>query len=342
MASKFLATRQMVIGLVYNEDDEGGATMLHKNKMKATPEAMDALKFGHKKKTKASGGKLAADFKATTKLDLKNEGGPTIQDLVFINFYLGTYPASDRTNLDSALSAAFSDPGLQNIMAQYYTGPITSQMLPSKTVPGSVSSTFDRDSVDATLKSLIAAGSLNGIDFDKTIVNLMLPPGIILTTDRAGGPAKSKAKATASFGDLKEKDTSLEGLGGYHGSSHLPDSMGNAQRIYFAVGAYSEFLSNGSPNGIPFFHDAWKNVSATFYHELNEARTDPDVEDVNRNQAGAKLGWYSAIDGEIGDIPMVQAGQDLGKVMVEVTIGNGALVPIQLMYSNAVHGPAVP
>jgi len=35
-------------------------------------------------------------------------------------------------------------------------------------------------------------------------------------------------------------------------------------------------------NGIPVFDEPWKNVVATFYHELNEARTDADVEDAIR------------------------------------------------------------
>jgi hypothetical protein len=32
-------------------------------------------------------------------------------------------------------------------------------------------------------------------------------------------------------------------------------------------------------NGIPVFDQPWKKVVATFYQELNEARTDADVED---------------------------------------------------------------
>ena len=52
--------------------------------------------------------------------------------------------------------------------------------------------------------------------------------------------------------------------------------------IYYAIGAYSEQLPDGQINGIPVFDQPWKNVVATFYHELNEARTDPDVEDAIR------------------------------------------------------------
>jgi hypothetical protein len=46
--------------------------------------------------------------------------------------------------------------------------------------------------------------------------------------------------------------------------------------IYYAV--YSEIRPDGIVNGIPVFDQPWKNVLATFYHELNEARTDPDVD----------------------------------------------------------------
>ena len=125
---------------------------------------------------------------------------------------------------------------------------------------------------------------------------------------------------------------------GYHGSCHI-----GAQRVYFAVGVYSQMI-NGSPNGIPVWPDSWKNIVATFYHELNEARTDPDVEDAERDNNDNLLGWYNNTreGGEIGDIPMNEAGQNLRTVMVEVALAAGGTAPIQLMWSNAVHGPEGP
>jgi hypothetical protein len=55
------------------------------------------------------------------------------------------------------------------------------------------------------------------------------------------------------------------------------------------------------------------------------------------------LGWYSPRAGEIGDIPMEEAGADLGTVMKEVPLSHGGgTVPIQLMWSNAVAGPEGP
>jgi hypothetical protein len=89
-------------------------------------------------------------------------------------------------------------------------------------------------------------------------------------------------------------------------------------------------------NGIVAFNEPWKNVVATFYHELVEARTDADVED-------NAVAFVNARGEEIGDIPMSLAGANLGKVMKEVPLADGTgTVPIQLMWSNAVHGPEGP
>ena len=106
-----------------------------------------------------------------------------------------------------------------------------------------------------------------------------------------------------------------------------------SSKIYYAVGVFSE-----GGNGIVAFDQPWKNVVATFYHELIEARTDADVEDglvawVNRERPSE----------EIGDIPMTLAGPNLRKVMKEVPLSDGSgTVPIQLMWSNAVGGPEEP
>ena len=74
-------------------------------------------------------------------------------------------------------------------------------------------------------------------------------------------------------------------------------------------------------NGIVAFDEPWKNVCATLYHELQEARTDPDVEDAIRTGDNKYLGWYSPRGGEIGDIPIATALQD---VMREVPLADGS------------------
>src|SRR5207249_3693398 len=142
---------------------------------------------------------------------------------------------------------------------------------------------------------------------------------------------------------LRERDEAVDskhGLGGYHGSIHAKHGS-TTDTVYYAVGVYSE-----GKNGIAAFDKPWKSICATFYHELCEARTDPDVEDAIRAgdtpKANKFLGWYSPKGGEIGDIPMEEADADLSTVMKEVPLGGGGTTPIQLMWSNAVSGPEGP
>jgi len=296
--------------------------------VKADPSVLMNLR-AHKVKP---GGKIAPGFKAKKALNLKYMGGKTISNLSFKSFYLGgsAWMASDMQNIDAALSGALADPHLNNVMLQYYPGAtsISTAFLGSKTLTAAVDNPFTRDSVNPVLAALLADGSLQGADLADTVVCLMLPPGIELTTDAAGGVGRV-------MGD-DNLDSSKQGLGGYHGSCHI----GN-QVVYFSVAVYSQFI-NGQPNGIPVWPDSWKNVVATLYHELNEARTDPDVEESMRQNNNALLGWYSQKAGEIGDIPITEAGANIRSVMVELTLGNGVVAPIQLMWSNAVGGPEGP
>jgi hypothetical protein len=227
-----------------------------------------------------------------------------------------------------------SDPHLNNVMLQYYPDAtsITTNFLGSTKLPGPVGAEFNRDSVNPVIQSLIDNNTLSGTNFDNADICLFLPPGVILTTDASGGVGSGHPK-----GD-DDADSSQQGLAGYHGSCHI-----GSTRVYFAVGVFSQLI-HGRPNGIPEWPDPWKNVVATFYHELNEVRTHPDVEDADRNNNDHLLGWYSAVEGggEIGDIPMNEAGPNLRTVMVEVTLAGGKVAPVQLMWSNAVGGPQGP
>ena len=55
----------------------------------------------------------------------------------------------------------------------------------------------------------------------------------------------------------------------------------------------------------------------------------------------ARLGWYSAKGGEIGDIPVKEAGTSLTLVFREVDLADGSgAVPVQLMWSNKHDAPA--
>jgi len=300
--------------------------------VKAHPDAVGAL-LGNK----PAGGTIARGFTPHRNLNLKFMGGRTIPNLSFKSFYLGAvgWTASDIQNIDTALSGAMSDPHLNNVMLQYFPGQksISTTFMGSTKVNGTVSATYTRDSVNSTLQDLLSSGGLGGVDFANTVICIFLPPGIILSDAAAGGVGRLKLK-----GDDDDDASSTEGLGGYHGSAHVTDKT-----IYFAVGVYSQFIGK-KPNGIPVWPDSWKNIVATFYHELNEARTDPDVEESERQSNNRLLGWYANVDGggEIGDIPMNEAGNQLILVMVEVALASGATAPIQLMWSNAVAGPEGP
>jgi hypothetical protein len=178
------------------------------------------------------------------------------------------------------------------------------------------------------------------------MICMMLPPGTVLSDDFSPGYAPPASGAEAyerrRRGVIKvDKDdaaSSKNGLGGYHGSIHLADGT----EVFYAVGVYSRTEADGSENGIPAFDQPWKNVVATFYHEINETRTDAAVEDVNSTGNDNLLGWYSQTgQGEIGDLPINASNGQLDLVFKEIALSDGSgTVPIQLMWSNADNGPA--
>jgi len=284
--------------------------------------------------------------------DLIFHGGHTIADLVFTNFYIGgsgSWKASDIQNVDKALTAAMSDRQLNNVMSQYYpSGKITSTFKPSQILPGTRPAVFSQGDVEKVLQQLFTAGTLKGFDFASTVFNFMLPSGTILNTNATptGGAGAGEGPAAVRRAIPAEvEEDSTQGLGGYHGSIHV-GSGASDQIIYYAIGVYSETLPDGTVNGIPVFDQAWKNVVATFYHELNEARTDPDVEDAIRagnDPAATKfLGWTSKQGEECGDFPVFEANP-LSQVFQEVKLTDGSgTVPVQFEYSDAVHGPEGP
>src|SRR5213075_2970275 len=218
---------------------------------------------------------------------------------------------------------------LNNVLLQYFRGApnISSTFRPSSILPGKPPKIISEQGVEALVRSLRASGKLSGFDFSNTVLNFILPKGVVLTLGENGGDrAKGRAKSS-SRRPVEQEDSSLHGLGGFHGSVRT-----SGHKIYYAVGVFSE-----GNNGIVAFDQSWKNVVATFYHELVEARTDADVDD-------GRVAWVNEElhPEEIGDIPMTLAGADLGKVMKEVRLADGTTVPIQLMWSNAVGGPEGP
>jgi len=278
---------------------------------------------------------IAPGFTPRPGLDMNDFGGHIIRDLVYTNFFVGgpaSWDTADIKNIDQHLAAAMSDARLNNVLVQYYRGDgqITTSFRPSTVRPASPPAEISQPEVEQLVRELHSSGQLAGFDFASTVFNFLLPRGVVLTIDDGGGSAMAQPTALSASSkpphEAEEKASSLEGLGGFHGSVKFA-----AQRVYYAVGVFSE-----GRNGIVAFDKPWKNVVATFYHELVEARTDADVEE-NR------VAWVNARGEEIGDIPLSLAGANLSKVMKEVPLSDGSgTVPIQLMWSNAIHGPEGP
>ena len=302
-------------------------------------------------------GALAAGFPALPKVNLHYFGGKTIEHLTFTNVYLGgkaAWSADDIQKIDGGLPAAMRDPHLNNVIAQYYADEApTTTFKPSRILEGPLPHRVFRDTVEGFVASLDQSNALSGFDLSSTVFCFMLPRSVVLVDGNKGAhqqrhdhddhdhDADDEPKFNPALGELDEAVDSKHGLGGYHGSIHAKHGS-KTDTVYYAVGVYAE-----GTNGIVAFDQPWKSVCATFYHELCEARTDPDVEDAIRAgdtpAANKFIGWYSPKGGEIGDIPMEEAGANLGSVMKEVPLSDGSgTVPIQLMWSNAVGGPEGP
>lgn len=294
--------------------------------------------------------------------DLHYRGGKMLQDMGYVNLYISGEQAwnmSDVNNIDRAIAAAMKDEYLNNVIRQYFNNqPIGTTVYPSHPLIGYIPKNISRGDIQYFVQYLYGQGYLTQYDLETTIFNFLCPPGTILSDDDArSGSATSETPQSLAAADEKEEEDdrpdiigfpeneaevdSINGLGGYHGSIHL----GN-KTVYYSAIVYSESRADGFKNGIPAFPEGWKNTVATMYHELQEARTDPDVEDVIRNPYQpniiSKLGWTSDAGEEIGDFPL-HDNVSIRKIIQEVPLADGSgTVPIQLQYSNAVHGPEGP
>jgi hypothetical protein len=278
---------------------------------------------------------LAPGLEPSPQNDLVFRGGKIIQNLSFANFYVAGQSAwnpADIRNIDRALAAAMSDKHLNNVMVQYFKNqPISSQLVKSEKLPGSAPPVFSQGDAEGLVQTLKSEGMLSALDLSSTVVNLLLPPATILTTDEAPTTHAAFVRRAAGKVAIPHEDeaSSKNGLGGYHGSVHSTMS-GIAQTIYYAVGVFSEQTAGGQVNGIPAFPEPWKSVVATFYHELNEARTDSDVEDAIRTGQQSFLGWTSAQGEECGDFPIDETNGNLSLVFQEVPLADGSgTVPVQ-------------
>lgn len=318
-------------------------------------------------RTGASSMALSGGFAPRPDLNLSFHGGRTIPTLSYFSFFLGGTAAwadSDVSNINSALANAMTDPDLNNVLQQYFPDDgVSATPLGARILTGAPPHAVNKSDVESAVAQFGSDGTLldvaQDVDLSSTIFNFILPHGTLLFSDQApsgnslagadnshdDARMRSAAAQDPQPGDgaLRDEEDSLHGLGGYHGSVRVTGPDGTEAFAYYAVGVYSEFLTMQRPNGIPVFDQSWKDVVATFYHELCEARTNPDVEEVNRSGNDALLGWYSDHNGEIGDLPMELAGARLKLVMKEVPLSSAqGTVPIQLQWSNAVGGPEGP
>lgn len=257
--------------------------------------------------------------------DLIFHGGKIVPQMEFQNIFLGgqaSWKASDIDAINTAITLAMQDRKLNNVIKQYFVDIRSVACDPRSSVlieepnPGEL----DEPDVQQTVVRLLKERKVSDSGLDTVIFNLLLPPGCVLR-----------------LGD----SNSLEGLGGYHGSVHFQNN-GKQLTAYYSANVFSQKLPDGRVNGIPAFDASWKDVVGTLYHELNEYRTDADVKDAIESGENRFLGWMSAQGQEIGDQP-IAAAEALSLVFKEVLASTGGKrLPVQLLYSNAVHGAEGP
>ena len=257
--------------------------------------------------------------------DLLFHGGKIVPQMEFQNVYLGgeaSWQPSDIESIDLAITMAMQDRRLNNVIKQYFVDlpDLTCDPRHSILLAEAKPEALDEPDVQAAAVRLYREKKVSTSNLDGVIFNLLLPAGSVLKLGESN---------------------SLRGLGGYHGSGHFDDN-GKRVTVYYSANVFSQPLANGRENGIAVFDAPWKNVVATLYHEMNEFRTDPDVRDAIETGENHFLGWTSAQGREIGDQPIFEANP-LSLVFQEVAASSGGRrLPVQLMYSNAVHGAEGP
>lgn len=257
--------------------------------------------------------------------DLIFHGGKVVPQMEFQNIFLGSaadWSQNDIASIDTAITLAMRDKRLNNVIVQYFPGAsVTCDARPLLILDEPKPTQLDEPDVQAQIVALFDAGKIKKSNLDTTIFNLVLPAGTVLRL----GPSSSTS-----------------GLGGYHGSVHIKRSGAPGLTLYYSANVFSQVLAPNKENGIVAFDQPWKNVVATLYHELNEFRTDADVNDAIQENSNDLLGWMSRSGRECGDQPIF-ATPSLKLIFKEVAATTSTKkIPVQFMYSNAVHGAEGP
>ncbi|MBX7137788.1 MAG: hypothetical protein K1X83_07370 [Oligoflexia bacterium] len=210
---------------------------------------------------------------------LEYHGGKVLNKPLFYSLYLGTYwktpKGQDALKYNDQFTKDFMQSPQMGFWKEYNAG--KGRFVGSKTISSSnLPKRIDEYKLMEVIEEQLRSGHVAKPN-SQTVYTVYLPPGSILV---------------ASDGT-----TSLDGLGGYHGSYDRADGT----RVYYAAIAYGQ-----GNNGIPFSADPRDNLSIVASHEWTEAVTDPDVNN-------GTLAWYDERLGEVSDIPM-NMGMQLDEV----------------------------
>jgi hypothetical protein len=295
---------------------------------------------------------------------LVRRGGRTIYDLSYKNFYYGTIWRQDensaivnrharaREKIEQAIAAAMTDSDLNRLLSQYFPHrPITANPLPPAIIddaPRTTSPDIPFNEID--IRSVIAGlvrTHLANLDLASTAINIILPQGMsleILGLDEQERPSD----APRMPGVPRDAPFYASGLAGYHGSV-AETIAGKPVDVLYSVVAWSD-----GGTGIPVPNwSGWENIVATLYHELQEIRTNPDVDLAVRSGNNALIGWNTdPVEGpdgqdcrEIADLPLVLHNtyryEAFTRVVVKGCDGDLMEVPIQRIWSD-LHNKMMP
>lgn len=257
--------------------------------------------------------------------DLIFHGGKVVPRMEFQNVYLGgsaSWSERDLKLIDGAIQRAMQHKQLDNVMQQYFPGVrLQCEMRDSFVLDEAKPKTLTEEDIRTQVMALFDDSLIADKNLDTCLFNLILPAGAVL---KLGGAS------------------SLGGLGGFHGSLHHTRG-GRKRTLYYSANVFSQLRPDGTENGIVAFDEPWKNVVGTLYHEINEFRTDPDINDAIEKRDNDFLGWNTRLGREVGDQPIFKAGPNLDLVFQEVNDPpRKTSLPVQFMYSNAVHGAEGP
>jgi hypothetical protein len=241
-----------------------------------------------------------------------------------------------------------SDRSLNDVMVQYFNNqPIKSTFLGSHKLTGAAPMVVSQGDAELLVSDLQKQDALDGADLATTFVNLLLPSGTELTTDEMPtSPALSARLAARRTGKspdpaapVEDEATSKTGLGGFHGSVRLTMS-GVGVTVYYAVSVFSKNSPMEPAQASLPFRSPGKTSSLP-YHELTKPATDPDVEEAIRTGQSGFVGWTSKSGEEVGR-PHSHRHWSATRVQGSAAHPGGDTVPVQFMYSNAVHGSEDP